>query len=224
MKGLHLIVPPGGTREPIDDVRYIGNVSTGRLGARIAEEALLRGHDVLFLHAAGSVLPSPGNREAGSARLSLEEFVTARDLSGGLEKALCRIPDPCAAVMAAAVADYAPVRRPGKIPSSGEELTLALRRVDKIVDRIKTWNPGVLLVKFKLESGRSKDDLVAVGLESARRSRADLVLVNDIAAIRGGKHPAVLLWPEEERRLDLEGKESVARAIVAALEEMAALR
>jgi len=234
MKRIHMIVTSGGTREPIDDVRYIGNTSTGRLGTCIALEGSRRGHAVCLVHSRGSALPTgtPGATGAGgaggaggSASASaprLVAFVTAGDLEAILEREVPRLPDPAAVVMAAAVADYAPVRLAGKIPSTEDELLLRLIKVGKIVDRVKAWKPDVLLVKFKLESGYGREELMAAGKESARGSRADLMLLNDAARIRDGRHPAVLYWPGKERSIDLEGKENIASAIIDALEERVA--
>jgi phosphopantothenate-cysteine ligase len=228
MKPISMIVTSGGTREPIDDVRYIGNASTGRLGASIAREGLRRGHFVRLVHSRDSVLPADAAEPTGAglangpAGLLLSEFVTAADLEGILEQEVPRLAAPAAVVMAAAVADYAPDRRSGKIPSSDDELVLRLRKTAKIVDRVKAWKPDVLLVKFKLESGREREELIAIGRESARKSRADLMLLNDAHGMREGRHPAVLFWPGSGRCLDLEGKESIAGAIVDALEELVA--
>ncbi len=220
MSRIHLIVTSGGTREPIDDVRYIGNVSTGRLGAGIAAFAAARGHRVSFIHAGGSALPEGWDGEVRCEWPKLKVFVTAADLRVALREELARALEPCAVVMAAAVADYMPERRQGKIPSRAEELVIPLKKVPKIVDSVKAWNPDALLVKFKLESGRSREELLAIGEESAVRSAADLMLVNDVAAMSGGLHPAILFRPGSERVCDLQGKEAIAEAIVSALEEL----
>jgi len=74
MKRIHFIVTSGGTREPIDDVRYIGNSSTGRLGASIAQAAASRGHRVSLIHGTGSFLPS------SLAGIETTRFVKAADL------------------------------------------------------------------------------------------------------------------------------------------------
>jgi phosphopantothenate---cysteine ligase (CTP) len=220
MSRIHLIVTSGGTREPIDDVRYIGNVSTGRLGARIAAFAAARGHRVTLIHAGGSALPGGWDAEANRQWPRVKGFVTAADLRVVLKEEIARALEPCAVVMAAAVADYRPERLPGKIPSRAEKLVVPLRKVPKIVDRIKAWKPDALLVKFKLESGRSREELLAIGRESAARSAADLMLVNDVVAMSGGQHPAILFRPGSEDVRDLQGKEAIAGAIVSALEEL----
>lgn len=213
MKPIHFIVTSGGTREPIDDVRYIGNSSTGRLGAGIARAAAARGHEVCLVHGTGSVVPSD------LTGIRLREFSTARVLEQVLHEEVARCGSPCTVVMCAAVADYAPVCQPGKIPSNREEIVIHLRKVGKIVDLIKTWKPGLLLVKFKLESGRVPEQLIRIGLESMEQSDADLAVVNDIKLIGDGRHPAFLLWPDGRSRA-LEGKGEIAEAVVSAVEQL----
>jgi len=161
--------------------------------------------------------PAPGPDEE---RPKLLEFTTARDLGALLEREVRSLPEPGVVVMAAAVADYTPIPRKGKIPSESRQLVIRLERAEKIVDRIKAWNKKALLVKFKLESGRTPEELLEIGLKSASRSRADLMVLNDISGIRDGRHPAIVLRPDRELHREVEGKESIARVLVAAVEEL----
>ena len=220
MKKIHFVVTSGGTKEPIDAVRYIGNRSTGRLGAAIATEAAARGHAVCLVHARESALPprSATGPEDGAIRYA--EFVTAEDLKERLHKEVSRLPDPGAVVMAAAVADFSPEPSEGKITSSQDELVLRLRKVAKIVDQVKTWKPTALLVKFKLESGCDREGLLTIGLASARQSQADLMLLNTSDAIGPERHQAILYRPDRATCIDLDTKPSIARAIVSAVEEL----
>ena len=206
---IRFIITAGGTREPIDEVRYIGNTSTGRLGAAVADEALSRGHEAVFIHGLGSALP------AGDA--AVEGYVTSADLSGALERAVRAAKGPACVVHAAAVADYVPEKAAGKIPSSTEELTLVLKRAAKIVDRIKSWNPDVFLVKFKLEANRTREALIEAGEAAGRASGAHLVVVNDVTRIEGDAHPALILSPGKEP-LEAHSKADVARLLVAEVE------
>ena len=189
---LRYIVTAGGTREPIDEVRYLGNVSTGRLGACIADRAAARGHEVVFLHGAGAVLPD--RRE----EMVLVPFVTSAELEAALERAVTAARPPGVVIHAAAVADYIPERRPGKIPSRGEELVIRLRRAKKIVDSIKAWNPRLFLVKFKLEVNRTREELLAAGRDALRPSRADWVVANDLRGIGETRHQALSIRADDE--------------------------
>src|SRR6185369_5970725 len=105
--GRHVVITAGGTREPIDPVRYIGNRSTGRMGVALAEAALARGARVTLLAAAVEV-PLPEGAE-------IVRVETAAELRSALRDAMAA--DADALVMAAAVADFTPAApRDHKIP------------------------------------------------------------------------------------------------------------
>src|SRR5262245_16223277 len=106
-----LLITSGGTREPIDEVRYIGNASTGALGRAFACEALARGHEVVLLSGVGAELP-PDHEW-----LVRETFSTASDLSARLERWAAGPRRFQALVHAAAVADFRPEPVAGKISS-----------------------------------------------------------------------------------------------------------
>ncbi|MHC4944744.1 MAG: phosphopantothenoylcysteine decarboxylase domain-containing protein [Planctomycetota bacterium] len=208
---IDFIVTSGGTREPIDDVRYIGNASTGRLGAAVAGAARAKGHGVTFIHAEESALPSC--RE----EIALSPFVTFAELKAALESRVRKARPPAVVVHAAAVADYLPDRSAGKIPSDQDELVIRMKRAEKIVDLIKTWNPDVHLVKFKLESNRTRDELLEIGRETGGKSKADWVVANDIQAISGETHPALIL-DSDGNHFEAGTKEEIAVRLVESVE------
>jgi len=117
------------------------------------------------------------------------------------------------------VADFRPAPVSGKISSSRPELVLKLERVPKIVDRLREWFPDALLVKFKLEVGRSDAELLRVGEASRLESRADLIVVNDLRRMVGDRHPAMIL--DGRAPLAVEGKDAIARAVLDKLETLA---
>ena len=207
---IRFIITAGGTREPIDEVRYIGNTSTGRLGAAVADEALGRGHEAVFIHGEGSALPA--------SETVMESYHTSSELCASLERHVRAAAAPACVVHAAAVADYLPEKRGGKIPSGAEELTLKLRRAPKIVDRIKSWNPDVFLVKFKLEANCTREALIEAGEAAGRKSGADLVVANDVTRIKDGEHPAFIIRPGL-RPKEAGTKAQIARLLVAEVEE-----
>ncbi|MFO0982251.1 MAG: phosphopantothenoylcysteine decarboxylase [Planctomycetota bacterium] len=130
-----LLITAGGTREPIDEVRYIGNSSTGALGCALAQEALRRGCSVSLLRGQGAIEP------ASHERLQVIVFTSAADLRARLQ-ALADAGERFTAVIhAAAVADYTPDPVAGKIRSDRERLVLELKPVPKIVDELKAWFP-----------------------------------------------------------------------------------
>ena len=165
---MKVIVTSGGTREPIDRVRFITNVSTGRTGARIAEELARAGHCVLYLHAEGAVMPV-----ASETPIDARTFRTFEDLEALLRESL-RDFAPAAVIQAAAISDFK-VEAPGegKLPS-GAPVTLRLLPREKLVHELKRWRAGPLqVIAFKLTD--SRDRAVIDGKLRALASGGDTV-------------------------------------------------
>ncbi|MFN8077471.1 MAG: bifunctional phosphopantothenoylcysteine decarboxylase/phosphopantothenate--cysteine ligase CoaBC [Kineosporiaceae bacterium] len=175
LAGLRVLISAGGTREPLDPVRFLGNASSGRQGIALAEAARDRGASVTLALAAVDV-PVPGGasvHRAGSA-LQLREVV--HSLAA----------DADVVVMAAAVADFRPAEvASSKIKKSGdpeEGLTLRLvRNPDILAELAAARRPGQTVVGFAAETGDAHADV----LEHARRKLSakdvDLLVVNDVS-------------------------------------------
>jgi phosphopantothenoylcysteine decarboxylase/phosphopantothenate--cysteine ligase len=171
LAGWRVVVTAGGTAEPIDPVRYIGNRSTGKMGAAIAEAALDRGAQVTLIHGMTSVaLPEEAD---------LINAPTAAEMRTAVLDAVARGTD--ALVMAAAVADFRPREvASGKIARDGTGLTLELEpTTDILAETVKvarqTGRPPVI-VGFAAETGsleRARD--------KATRKGVDLLVANDVA-------------------------------------------
>lgn len=196
LSGKQVLVTAGPTWVKIDAVRHIGNVSSGETGAAIARELSSRGAAVHLLLGPARIPPPnlPGGRVTPFVTFDdLHQLIRAEVGSGRYD----------ALVHAAAVSDYRPVEEVrGKLPSGEEELLLRLRRTPKIVDEVKSLDPDILLVKFKLESGRAEEELLRIARESGIRSRADLVVANDLSEKQGGRHVAYLLSAAGTRRVE----------------------
>lgn len=183
-----VLVTAGPTWEPIDAVRHVSNFATGGLGLLLARHFAGEGAEVTLLLGPGRTCPTDADRRA----LRVVDFVTFDDLhalvrgevgSGGYD----------AMVHTAAVGDFRPERvEPEKVGSAGEWL-LRLVPTPKIVDEVKELAPEMLLVKFKLEVGRTRDELLATGAASRAASRAELIVVNDRAALGPDRHPALIM-------------------------------
>ncbi len=171
LEGRRIVVSAGGTAEPIDPVRFIGNRSTGKMGVAIAEAALDRGAQVTLV--AGRVeVPLPG----AAAVVHAESTAEMRDAV--LEAVFDRRAD--ALVMAAAVADFRPRRlAPAKLVR-GSALTLELEPTEDILAevgaRAGAVSPRPVIVGFAAETG-SLDRAP----EKLRRKGADLLVANDVA-------------------------------------------
>ncbi len=210
--GRKVLVTSGPTRGPIDAVRFIGNKSTGKLGSEIASEALRRGASVVFVYGKDSLRPSVPPEEA--ERFRAREVETVEDLAAVAREELesGRID---VVVHAMAVLDFAPAEyRDEKTKSDREEWVIRLVRTPKVLAMIKDWDPGVFLVGFKLEFDRTHDDLLAIGLDSLRRNRADLVVVNDFTTVEKGEHAAFVVHPDGRSEGPFVGKTAIAAALL----------
>jgi len=171
LDGLKVLVSAGGTREPIDSVRFVGNRSSGRMGFAIAEEAARRGAAVTVVAANVSLERRPG--------IAYVDVETAAELREACTTAFasCDV-----LVMAAAVADYRPAggAQQTKIKKeSADSLSLALERTeDVLVELGSRRRPDQTLVGFAAEHGA---DAVAVGRDKLARKGLDLLVVNDIS-------------------------------------------
>ncbi len=188
-----ILVTSGPTRADIDAVRYISNRSSGRLGCRIATEALRRGAGVILLAGPQSATPADLGHEERS-RLRVEHVVTVDDVVKRVEDILTGPDAPRVVVHAMAVLDYAPAGAEGrKAPSGRDEWQITLVPTPKVIRKMRAWAPRAFLVQFKLEVGLSEEELRRVALKSLRSNRADLVVANDLTQIRDEAHPALIM-------------------------------
>ena len=214
LDGLRVLVTAGGTREPIDSVRYVGNRSSGRMGVALAAEAAARGAEVTIVGANLAVEPPAGVRTiAVSTAAELEHSV-------GAEFAACDV-----LLMAAAVADFRPaVPEADKIKKGGRErLTIDLEpTTDVLTSLASRRREGQVLVGFAAEHGEG-------GLEHARdkleRKALDAVVLNDVSdpsiAFDSEDNEVTVLTRTGERRVPRGPKSAIAAAI---LDEVHVLR
>ncbi|HWH37514.1 MAG TPA: bifunctional phosphopantothenoylcysteine decarboxylase/phosphopantothenate--cysteine ligase CoaBC [Candidatus Limnocylindrales bacterium] len=174
LTGWHVVVTAGGTAEPIDPVRFIGNRSSGRMGVAVAEAALARGARVTLVRGQTSV-PLPDGAE-------LVDAPTAAQMRDAV---LAALPDADALVMAAAVADFRPRHvADTKIGRAGS-LTIELEPTDDILAEAATkarqMSRRPLIVGFAAETGSLER-----APEKAARKGVDLLVANDVAAEGSG--------------------------------------
>lgn len=212
LAGKRVVVAAGGTREPLDAVRFLGNRSSGRMGVAVAAEAERRGAKVTLVGANLTVPPPHG--------VELVPAPTADDLA---REVLARA-DADLVVMAAAVADYRPAQMEthGKRPKDGAPWTVALEpTLDVLAALGERRTNGRLLVGFAAEA--SED-----GLERARgklhNKGVDLVVYNDVSRDDIGfdavDNEVVLLTKEGERQVTRAPKEDVAAEILDEVERL----
>ena len=213
LDGTRILVSAGGTREPVDSVRFLGNRSSGRMGFAIAEEAARRGASVTVI-AANVQLPRP----PGISYLDVE---TAAQLRAA---ALERFADCDVLVMAAAIADYRPAQEaPGKIDKErSEELTLELVRTEDVLSELSgRRRAGQTLVGFAAEHGGGAIERARAKLE---RKGLDLVVLNDISRGDIGfdslENEVTIVDRDEDRDVSRRSKDSVAAAILDRVQEL----
>ena len=219
LKKKNILITAGSTRGYLDAVRYITNTSTGKLSSEIAYEAMSRGAVVTYVYGTDSLFPViQGHNRIKSSQLKLIEIETNDDLvkviRGKLKKKKFD-----AIVHAMAVADYVPVRtKPDKIPSKKSEWLLKLVKTPKVIAVIRDIWPDALLVGFKLEVNRTKDDLVKTARRFLKKSGADMIVANDYKNISRKRHIAYMVTGGGKLPKPLKGKTEIAKNIVSYLE------
>jgi phosphopantothenoylcysteine decarboxylase/phosphopantothenate--cysteine ligase len=207
LRGRRVLVTAGGTREPLDAVRFLGNRSSGRMGTALAAEARRRGAEVTLV---GSNLAVPVPVGVDVIDAPTAEDVARETLARG---------DADVVVMAAAVADYRPAEPESeKRPKDGRPWTVTLEPTTDVLRELgegRDPRTRSVLVGFAADRGER-------GLERAREKlankRADLIVFNDVARDDVGfdalDNEVVLVGAEGERRIEKAPKERIAAAIL----------
>jgi phosphopantothenoylcysteine decarboxylase/phosphopantothenate--cysteine ligase len=207
LRGRRVLVTAGGTREPLDAVRFLGNRSSGRMGAALAAEARRRGAEVTLV---GSNLSVPAPVGVDVVEAPTAEDVARETLARG---------DADVVVMAAAVADYRPSEpSEEKRPKDGGSWTVTLEPTTDVLRELgerRDSRTRSVLVGFAADRGER-------GLERAREKLAnkhvDLIVFNDVARDDVGfdapDNEVVLVGADGERRIEKAPKERIAAAIL----------
>ncbi|HEV2356887.1 MAG TPA: phosphopantothenoylcysteine decarboxylase [bacterium] len=214
LQGRRILITSGPTRAPLDAVRFLSNKSTGRLGSLIAEAALEAGADVTFVYGRGSALPLVRGGRIDHLRVlpidTVDELVAVfrQQLPTGFD----------AVVHAMAVLDFAPAEtREEKVSSNQTEWLVRLVPTPKAAGLVHDLAPRTFFIGFKLEVAKSPAELVGIAADWARRTQADLVVANDMRDIEHGTHTGHFVRPDGTVEQVVQGKEMIARALVALL-------
>jgi phosphopantothenoylcysteine decarboxylase/phosphopantothenate--cysteine ligase len=211
--GVRVLVTAGGTREPIDSVRYIGNRSSGRMGFALAERAARRGAQVTVVAANVALAPPPG--------VEVVPVVTAAELG-----AVCaeRFPESDVLLMAAAVADFRPRDPAGhKLKKDAGPPRVELEPTEDVLSALaQARRPGQVLVGFAAEHG---GDAVAYGRAKLDRKRLDAIVVNDISQPGIGFDAAenevtMIVAGGDDHRLARSSKELIADGVLDEVEKL----
>jgi phosphopantothenoylcysteine decarboxylase/phosphopantothenate--cysteine ligase len=212
LRGKRVLISAGGTREPIDSVRFVGNRSSGRMGVALAAEARRRGARVTLLGANLAVSSPPG--------VEFVETPTASELES---EALSRAVEADVVIMAAAVADYRPAEALAtKRPKDRSGWTVELEPTTDVLATLgERRAPGQVLVGFAADHGEG-------GLERARDKlagkKADLFVFNDVSRADIGfdstENEVTVLDARGERTIAKAPKEEIAAAILDEVERL----
>jgi phosphopantothenoylcysteine decarboxylase/phosphopantothenate--cysteine ligase len=203
LAGKKVVVSAGGTQEPIDPVRYVGNYSSGKMGYAVAEAARDRGADAVLVSAPVALAAPYAVRVVPVRRAAEMRDAVVAECAGA-----------DALIMAAAVADYQPAEAAGeKIKRRQEVLSLSLVRTPDILAEVGR-RPGLVRVGFAAES----EDLVANARRKLEERGLDLIAANDVTAEGSGfgsdTNKVTLLDREGEEGLPLMTKYEVATRIL----------
>ncbi len=205
LAGRRVLVSAGGTREPLDAVRFLGNRSSGRMGVALAEEARLRGAEVTLV-AANLSVPPPGKVELVPAPTAAE-----------LEREVLARADADVVVMAAAVADYRPAEPSAeKRPKHAEPWIVTLEPTSDVLAQLgaKRWR-GQVLVGFAADRGETG---LARAREKLAAKKSDLIVFNDVSrediGFDASENEVVLVTATGERRIPKAPKERIATEIL----------
>ena len=202
MPKLNVVVTSGGTREYIDDVRVMTNISSGRLGAIIADKFIDHGHDVTYVAPKSAVQPT---KQPCS-------FQAVKDTASVMEVMKELVPKSDVVIQAMAVSDFTFDLQGHEKLSSGdpeafiEHMRKTIVRTPKIISHFRNWNPTATLVGFKFTVGKTRKELVEIGKKLMRDNDLDMVLANDKVQMQErGEHIGTLLmhdWDESVRNKD----------------------
>jgi phosphopantothenoylcysteine decarboxylase/phosphopantothenate--cysteine ligase len=214
--GLRVLVTAGGTREPIDSVRFLGNSSSGRMGLALARAARARGAEVTVIAAHVALSHPEGVRWL--------EAPTAAELQAACEGEL---PNCDVLLMAAAVADFRPVASAnGKLKKSAREhLRVELEPTADILSGLAAQRrPGQTLVGFAAEHGG--EGALGYGRGKLRDKRLDAVVVNDISrkdiGFESERNEVTILTAAGEQHVAIASKDRVAEEILDAVQRLRA--
>jgi phosphopantothenoylcysteine decarboxylase/phosphopantothenate--cysteine ligase len=203
--GMRVLVTAGGTREPIDSVRFLGNRSSGRMGLALAAAAARRGADVTLV-AANVALPEPAGVRRIDVETTAELAAAAQDEFAGAHRRL----------MAAAPADYRPETvAEGKLEREGAGMELRLRPTEDVLAGLAARRgQGQLLVGFAAEhgvdAGRAREKLIRKGI--------DLIVLNDVSdpgiGFDSADNAVTLIDASEELEVPRASKDEIAERIL----------
>ncbi|MGE3314888.1 MAG: phosphopantothenoylcysteine decarboxylase [Planctomycetaceae bacterium] len=203
---MHILITAGPTREYLDDVRYLSNDSSGRMGYALAEAAVAAGHQVTIV--SGPVhIPNP----EGCVVIPVQTTEQMRDAC------VERFAKCDGVIAAAAVCDYKPRNRiPGKIAKTGDPITLEMIQTDDVLAELGRNKASRWVVGFALEATNAREN----ALQKLRAKNCDWIVLNGPSAIGADDNSVEILGPNGEVLTSTSGaKRDVAQSLIAWIEQ-----
>lgn len=190
---MKILITSGGCKVPIDDVRHIGNFSSGRYGANLAEKFLEGMHEVYFFHEKGSETIKDAFRFSKLSQGGYKDYEDYLQV-----KTIIKLWQPDIIISAAAISDYIVDKTEGKISSDNDELVIRLKKGEKVIQSFRELAPNAYIVGFKcLVSPTEEEKYQAI---SKQLNYVDQVIYNDLTKLREGKSKREFVhWVEDGR-------------------------
>jgi len=196
--GKTVLITSGATREYIDDVRFISNASSGKMGKELATLAENLGADVIFITGDSKVLPD------------IENIIKVKTCKELREKVLKNYKKADIIIGAAAVSDFTPVKKvKGKIKREKGEIIIKLKKTDDILEELGKRKGKRVLVGFSLEKGID----IKRAKEKMKKKNLDLIVVNPLSAMEKDKTDAAVIYKKRIIRLKNKTKREIAQHI-----------
>ena len=197
---MRILITAGPTREYLDDVRYLSNASSGRMGYAIAEAALKAGHEVVLVTGPVALIPPTG--------CEVHHIETTDDL---LKSCVDLFPGCDGVIAVAAVCDYRPVERvSGKITKTGAAVTFEFIETADVLAELGKHKDDRWIVGFALESQDPREN----AMRKLKMKNCDCIVLNDTSAIAADSNDVEILNPNAETVAQLQGtKPEVAASL-----------
>jgi len=235
---LEVLVTSGGTIAKIDDVRHLGNFSSGTTGSLIAESFLKNNIVVHYVYGKNAKRPfrealkmnpkEPKQKELERLSKAYETFsqystnlheypiLTFEDYYSTVKKIITEKPLDVV-VLAAAVGDYSYKQKEGKISSDEDKLVLEFTKNQKVISKIKEFNPNIYQVGFKLLSRVSNEELVETAYKHCLKNNSDMVVANSLENGDFSSRKIFLVFPD--RKVVSVSQSELADRLVREIEE-----
>ena len=208
LKGKKVVITAGPTRSWIDDIRFITNPSSGKMGLELAKEANSRGADV-------TLIIGPTNISIPNLDMKIIHVETTQDIINVIND-LTKID---VFISAAAIGDYEPIKTKGKIPSKQPKLTIELKPTPKVIAVVKKKFPKAKIIGFKAEVDLTKEQLIEKAKTSLQQHDIDLVIGNVVNKPKQGfatttNEVVIVKKKGKPIHIPLDSKRTVAKKIL----------